>query len=312
MLAHVAPFTVSGVAQTPVVLQSLPVRQLLSVLINGFIFGGIFALTALGLTLIFGILDVPNFAQGEFAMFAGYLTVLLSTTVGLGLVPTIVIALVLTFVVGVAMERTVIAPLYGDDEFLLKSFFVSFGVVIAFEQILIRQFGSGFYRISAPELGTFYAFGTPVTGIQLIVAVAAILILLGLYVFTRHTYLGLAMRAVADDRAGSQVTGIDIDRVNTITFGIGALLTGVTGILYGIMFPLSPTTGVSLTAFAFVIVVVGGVGSFGGTIVASLLIGIVDNFTAVFIGSEYRFFVIFLILLLVLVIYPEGLKGDSI
>jgi branched-chain amino acid transport system permease protein len=305
------PLAVLRAVQDLSLVQAVSVQQLISVLINGFIFGGIFALTALGLTLIFGILDVPNFAQGEFATFAGYLTILLGTTAGLGLIPAIAIVLVLTFVAGVTMERTLISPLYGDDDFLLKSFFVSFGVVIAFEQILIQQFGSGFYRISAPDFGTYYLAGTSITGIQVVVAVAAILILLGLYVFTRYTYLGLAMRAVADDRAGAQVTGIDIDRVNTITFGIGALLTGITGILYGIMFPLSPTTGVNLTAFAFVIVVVGGVGSFTGTIVASLLIGVIDNITAVFIGSQYRFFVIFLILLLVLVIYPEGLKGDS-
>lgn len=293
------------------VAQTVTVSKLVQVLINGFIYGGIFALTAVGLTLIFGILDVPNFAQGEFATFAGYLTILLTTTVGLGLVPTIICALAATFLAGVAMERTLIRPLYGDDDFLLKSFFVSFGVVLAFEQILIQQFGSGFYRISAPDFGTYYLFGTSVTGIQIIVSVVSIAIILGLYLFTRRTYLGLAMRAVADERSGALVSGIDIDRVNTFTFGIGALLTGFTGILYGIMFPLSPSTGVNLTAFAFVIVVVGGVGSFGGTIIASLLIGIVDNFTAVFIGSEYRFFVIFFILLLVLVVYPEGIRGGS-
>lgn len=305
------PIHPSTVAPALLPLQSGVTGQLVSVLVNGLIFGSIFALTAVGLTLVFGILDVPNFAQGEFASFAGYGTIVLATATGVGLVPSIAVVLVLTFLVGMVMERLVIAPLYGDDDFLLKTFFVSFGVLIGFEQLLRQQFGSDFYQISAPNFGVIRVYGVPLTGMHLIVSVAAVLLIAGLYLFTHRTRLGLSMRAVANDRAGAEVSGINLDRVNTLTFGVGALLTGFTGVLYAIMFPISPSTGVELTAFAFVIVVIGGVGSFSGTVIASLIIGLVDNFTAVFIGSRFRFFVIFLILLLILVFNPTGLRGES-
>jgi len=293
-------------------LQASVSKKLFSVLVNGLIFGSIFALTAVGLTLVFGILDVPNFAQGEFASLAGYGTIVLVGATGIGLVPSIVIAVAVTFVAGMAMERVVIAPLYGDDDFLLKTFFISFGVLIGFEQLLRQWFGSDFYQIHAPDFGLWHVFGTPLTGMHFVVSLAAIGLIYGLYLFTHRTRLGLAMRAVSDDREGALVSGIDIGRVNMLTFGIGALLTGFTGVLYAIMFPISPNTGLELTSFAFVIVVIGGVGSFSGTVIASLLIGLVDNFTAVFVGSRFRLFVIFLILLVVLVFNPTGLRGESV
>lgn len=284
-------------------------QQILTATINGLIFGGIFALTAVGLTLIFGILDVPNFAQGEFAAFAGYLAIALTGTLGLG--PAAVLAIAATFVAGIAFERVLISPLYGVDDFLLKSFFVTFGVVIAFEQLLRNFFGSDFYQLQPPDLGFIVVGGVSVTTIRVVVGATSLVLIVGLYVFTRRTYVGLAMRAAADNPTGAEVTGINLDRINTFTFGLGAMLTGLTGILFALLFPLSPTTGIELTAFAFVIVVVGGVGSFGGTILASVLIGLVDNFTAVFIGSRSRFFVVFLLLLVILVIRPTGLRGDS-
>lgn len=287
------------------VLEQIPYQVL-----TGLIFGFLLALTAVGLTLIFGVLEIPNFAQGEFAAFGGF-SVIALMSFGVGLVPSILIAIALTFVAGVAVERFVMAPLYDNDEFFLLSFFASFGIVIAFEELLRYYFGASLFRVSFPDLGQIQLLGGTITYNQILVSVVAVVLLIGLYLFTRYTYFGLAIRALANDKEGAKIIGVNEDRIYPVTFGIGALITGVTGILYGIIFPLSPSIGVELTAFAFVIVVVGGIGSFGGTVAASLVIGVIDSITAGVVGSRYRIFVVFLILFIILIARPTGLRGEA-
>lgn len=278
------------------------------IVVNGLIFGALIALTAVGLSLIFGVLGVPNFAQGEFAAVAGF-TVVGLLGAGVGLAPAIVVALGLSFVLGVVAERLTIAKLYGRDNFLLLSFFVTFGLSLVSHNVLRIAFG-GFEQIPGPQLGSIALFDFELSVLRLVAALIAVVMLGALHLFTKYTYVGLAMRAVSDDRQGAEMLGIDYDRISMVTFGVGGLLTGVSGILYGMLFTVYPTLGVSLTAFAFTIVVVGGVGSFTGVIAASLGIGIVETFTATVVGSEYRFFAIFLVLFLVLTLKPGGIGGD--
>ena len=278
------------------------------VLINGLIFGALLALTAVGLSLIFGVLGVPNFAQGEFAAIAGFSVVGLLNA-GVGLAPAIVLALVLSFVLGVVSERVAIAKLYGRENFLLLSFFATFGLTLISENPLRLLFG-GFEQIPGPGLGSVAVFGFDLNLLRVVAGLIAVGLLGALHLFTRYTYVGLAMRAVANDRQGAEMMGIDYGRISMVTFGVGALLSGVSGVLYGMLFTVYPTLGVSLTAFAFTIVVVGGVGSFTGVVVASLAIGIVDSFTATVVGSEFRFFAIFLVLFVALTLRPGGIWGD--
>lgn len=277
---------------------------------SGIIFGTLLALTAVGLALIFGTLDIPNFAQGEYAVLAGFATISL-TGAGVGLLPSIVIALIVTFIAGVATERLVFAKFYDRDRFFVLSFFASFGLVVAFSELLRLFYGGDFHQISAPALGSVEFFGITIGLLRVFAALVAVLMLAGLYVFTRKTYLGLAIRGIADTEVGSRVVGINEDRIYMLTFGIGAMLTGMTGILYGMLFSLTPTLGVELTAFAFVIVVMGGMGSYGGTIIASLLLGLVDSLTATFLGSRYRLFAVFFILFVLLIVFPQGFRGGA-
>ena len=278
------------------------------ILLNGLIFGSLLALTAVGLSLIFGVLGVPNFAQGEFAAVAGFAVVWLLGQ-GVGLLPAAAVALALTFAVGVVTERLVVSKFYGRENFLVASFFATFGLTIISQNVIRKVFG-GFYQLPAPDLGSVVLFGTQLSLLRVAAGAVAVSMLVVLYLFTRHTYVGLAMRAVADDPEGAEMIGIDYDRISMVTFGIGAALTGVSGILYGMLFTIFPTLGVALTAFAFTIVVVGGVGSFSGAIAASLLIGVVESATASLIGSEWRFFAIFAVLFVVLTLKPEGLWGE--
>jgi branched-chain amino acid transport system permease protein len=276
---------------------------------SGVIFGTLLALTAVGLSLIFGTLDVPNFAQGEFATLGGFSTVTLMG-LGLGIVPSVAVALLITFVVGVATERLVFSPLYDRDRFFVLSFFASFGLVVFFEEVLRILYGGNFYQIEGPQLGEIVVMGVSISMLRVSAAAVAVAMLVALYLFTRRTYVGLAIRGIANDDVGARMVGINEDRIYMLTFGIGALISGMTGILYGMLFSLTPALGVELTAFAFVIVVMGGMGSFFGTIIASLMIGLVDSFTATFIGSQYRLFAVFLLLFVILIVFPQGLRGE--
>lgn len=278
------------------------------VLVNGLIFGALLALTAVGLSLIFGVLGVPNFAQGEFAAVAGFAVIGLLDA-GVGLAPAVLVALAVTFLLGVLTERLVVAKLYGRENFLLLSFFATFGLTLISENVIRRTFG-GFRQIPGPELGSVAVLGTNLSLLRVAAGGVAVLMLVALYAFTRYTYVGMAMRAVSDDREGAEMLGIGYDRISMLTFGVGAVITGVSGVLYGMLFTIYPTLGVSMTAFAFTIVVVGGIGSFAGVIVASLLIGIVDSATATVVGSEWRFFAVFAVLFVVLTLKPGGLWGE--
>lgn len=284
-------------------------QQILLVVSSGVIFGTLLALTAVGLSLIFGTLDVPNFAQGEFATLGGFSTVTLMG-LGLGIMPSVAVALLITFVVGVATERLVFSPLYDRDRFFVLSFFASFGLVVFFEEVLRILYGGNFYQIEGPQLGKIVVMGVSISMLRVSAAAVAVAMLVALYLFTRRTYVGLAIRGIANDDVGARMVGINEDRIYMLTFGIGALISGMTGILYGMLFSLTPALGVELTAFAFVIVVMGGMGSFFGTIIASLMIGLVDSFTATFIGSQYRLFAVFLLLFVILIVFPQGLRGE--
>lgn len=282
----------------------------LFVVLNGVVFGSLIALTAVGLSLVFGVLDIPNFAQGEFATFGGLATVFLYNR-GLGLLPSAAVAVVLTALAGVLVERLVFARFYGREEFLLFAFFASFGLVVFFEELLLAGLSADVYQVRIPIEGSVELLGVTVRYLEVATAGIAVAMLLGLYLFTRYTYYGLAMRAIADDVDGAAVVGIDRARMYALTFGLGAALTGVTGILYGSIFTLFPTLGIELTGFAFAIVVVGGVGSFQGTVLASLLIGVIDSFAATVFGSRYRLLAVFLVLFAVLIFRPGGLFGDT-
>jgi len=286
----------------------LSIHLLVETSINGLIFGSLLALTAIGLSLVFGVVDVPNFAQGEYAALAGFATYSLMQT-GLGLLPAAAIALALAAVAGVATEHLIIARFYGRDQYMLYSFFATFGLAFAFEEGVRHVYGTSFVKIPAPALGSINLAGVDVNALRVVTGLGAFAMLLVLYFYTRYTHTGLSMRAIADDSVGARIIGLNERRLYKITFGVGALISGTTGIFYGVLFSMSPTTGFNLTAFAFIIVVAGGLGKFFGTYAVSLLVGLFESFTATFLGSRYRLFIVFLLLFVLLAFRPNGLFG---
>ena len=287
----------------------------LQVAVNGVMLGGLFAIVSIGLTLIFGIVKIVNFAHGEFLMIGMYLTFLVATGFGTfgGVHPyvTAVAVIPLLFVIGALTQHYLIRPLMGarDDHIQI---FVTVGISIALINLALLIFGADIANTPSSGLRTPIQIG-PVrilTG-QLIIFVVSVVLVLALHLFLTRTQTGRAIRAVAQNRAAAQLMGINVDRVYALTFGIGAACVGVAAVLVAPLYPTSPNSGTYFVLIAFVVVVLGGLGSIGGAFAGAIIIGLIDSLSGFYIGSDLREVAVFGVFLLILILRPSGLFGKG-
>lgn len=278
-------------------------------LVTGVALGAIYVLLALGLSLIFGLLNVVNFAHGAFFMVGAYLGVFL-----FGLTGSFWVSLVLTplgvGVIGLAVERVLLRPLYGrgiDYPLLL-----TFGLSYVFIETIRILFGlTGLRFPTPPELRGAVNIGIgffPLYRLFLIGVTAAIVI--GLWFFIERTRYGLIIRAGARDPEIVRVLGIDVSKIWLLVFGIGTGIAGLSGVLAAPLQGITPEMGVPVLAEAFVVTVVGGMGSLAGAVIAGLLVGIVVAMTSLFV-PEMAKVSIFILMALVLLVRPRGLLGRA-
>lgn len=281
----------------------------LQVLVNGLMLGGLFAIVSVGLTLIFGIVKVVNFAHGEFLMVGMYLTFLVATRSGVHPYATVVAVVPLLFVLGALTQRFVIQPLMAarDDHIQI---FATVGLSTALINLALLIFGADIASTPAPGLRDALVFG-PVRVLwgQAGIFVVAGLLVLGLHLFLSRTQMGRGIRAVAQNRAAAQLMGINVNRVYVVTFGIGAGCVGLAAVLVAPLYPTSPTIGTYFVLTAFVVVVLGGLGSIGGAYLGAMIIGLIDSLSGFYIGSDLREVAVFGVFLLILILRPSGLMG---
>ena len=285
----------------------------LSQLINGLIFGLIYGLIALELTIVFGIMRVVNFAHGEFLMLGGYALWLF--TVGLGL-PAIVglpLSMAVVAAFGVGVERVLLRPVYTTrierpEEYAI---ILTFGLSLFMQNGALATAGAyeytpdSFWSGSKPVLGDLYLAGDRLFA----AGMAAVLITVTLLLIYR-TWTGQALMATAQNRVGATVSGIDAVRMNVLAVALAGLLAGAAGALLSPIFLVYPDVGVVPVVKAFVIIVLGGMGSIPGAVVAALLLGLVESLGSVFISVAYRDVYSFLVLVAVLLVRPYGLFGQ--
>jgi branched-chain amino acid transport system permease protein len=281
---------------------------LLSALANGLMTGAVYALVALGLTLVYGVLHIINFAHGAmltaamFAVFVAHAVFGLDPYVAVfGLTP-------LFFLLGYAVQRLIISPAsHGDDSNILL---VTLGLSIIIENALLMGFRSDTRSIDVPygfsviEIGNLF-LSTP----RVIAFVVAFLVagLLGLLLVKTDT--GKAIRAVARERTGAALSGINVDHIYAVTFGLGAACLAIAACLLMPTYLVNPRAGNAFVLVAFTIVVLGGMGSIPGALVGGLIIGVVESFSGLFFGESLGQIGIFLIFILVLLFRPTGLFG---
>jgi len=282
--------------------------EFLMYLTNGIVIGIINAISAIGVTLIVGIMKVVNFAHGELYVFAGYFSYHLSVSLGLHPLVAMPLAVFFVFILGLIMEKTLIRPTYGDD---MYSLIITFVFSIVLQNLALLVFGP--YPKKPPNLvtGATNFFSLFYYGNQRLLSFLISLgILFFIFYLIKMTWFGKSIRAVAQDREMAARMGVDHHRVNMLSFGLGAALAGAAGVILAPIFPVTPSGSAAISLTAFVVVVLGGMGSLKGCIVGGLALGIIDNLGAAYISTMYRGIFAFIILILVLVFRPWGLYGQ--
>lgn len=271
--------------------------------------GVIHAISAIGVSLIVGIMRVINFAHGELYIFAGYFSYHLSLTLGLSPILAMPLSVSLVFLIGLLMERLLIRPTYGDE---MYSLIITFVFSIVLQNCALLIFGP--YPNKPPNLigGATNLFGLFYYGNQRLLSFGiSILILLTVFYLIKNTWFGKSIRAISQDREMASLVGIDHLRVNMISFGMGAALAASAGVIVAPIFPVTPTGSSAISLSAFVVVVLGGMGSIKGCVIGGLIIGILENLGAAYISTMYRHIFGFIVLILILVFRPWGLFGQK-
>ena len=282
--------------------------QFLNVLVFGFLLGGIYGLVSIGLNLIFGVVRIVNFAQGELVMFGMYGCYWAYAQLGLNPYLSVFIVAPLVGLLGVAIQRLVIQPLHNESNMQI---FATFGLLMLFQNIMLAvsrgealSFGGtmGAEVLSVGEL--------KISVVRLVTLVATTLITIGLHVFLRQTMMGKAIRAVTQDKRAARVMGINVEKTFLITFGIGSALAGMAGAMLTPIYSITPGVGGNFIMAAFAVVVLGGLGSVWGAYIGGLIVGVVEAFAGYYIDPSLKSAIWFLIFLVVLIVRPAGLMGQ--
>lgn len=278
--------------------------------VTGTLLGGVYALVSIGLTLIFGVLGIVNFAQGSLLTLAMYVTYVLVSDVGLNVYLATFITIPALFVVGYAVQATMLNRLmrHGETEGQLL---VTLGLSLLIINLLLLGFGGLEKTIKPPLDGSIRLFGAVAPVSRVVAFAGAILLAVLLTVLLQRTRLGLIIRSVAANAQGAQLVGVDTRRVFAVTFGLGTATVGAAGGLVLPFLALTPSTGEQFTILAFVIVVLGGLGSVRGAIVGGLIVGLVQTVSGLYLPGTGALLLVFAVFVLVLFLRPQGLFGSA-
>ena len=284
---------------------------LLQAIVDGVLTGGVYALMAAGLTLIFGVMDIINIAQGVMVVLGAYLSYSLSTHFGIGLLPGLLITVPVMFVLGVALEFLFMRRLREQDRTGM-SILVTFAVAILIEGILSAIYGVDYVQLHASYVDkSVHVFGFYLPYIYLIGFGLAVALLVALYSMLYRTKFGRAVRASLQNRTAADLIGVNVSRTRTIALGIGVAVTAVGGMVFGATNAFNPNSGYDLISRLLAIVILGGMGSIGGAMAAAVFLLVVNDVVAVAWSPIWAPVVYFAALVIVLSFRPQGLFGSS-
>ncbi|MEF8777105.1 MAG: branched-chain amino acid ABC transporter permease [Haloarculaceae archaeon] len=274
----------------------------------GLLLGAIYGFVALGLTIIFGVMGVVNLAHGAFTVVGMYVVWFVVDTLGLSPFLGIPLAGVSLFVLGIILQRATIAPVLEVSKG--AAVLVTMAILVILVALVEMTF-SATPRELAVGKGSFEVGGVYLPAGQVYALAAAAVTFLVVWVFLRRTHTGRAIRATADDRVNAAYAGIDVARIDYLTFGLGAGLAGLAGALVTFIQPFDPFLGHEYLTIAFVVVVLGGLGSIPGTLIGGLLVGLLHVFGSFYLPGSYYQVLILSVFILVLLLRPAGLMGDA-
>lgn len=283
------------------------IAMFLQQLVNGLIIGSVYALVALGLTMSFGLMNIVNFAHGQFVMLGAFFCYFALALLKVNFIFASLIAMVLTFVLGIILERysfrfARLNPVNG--------LMISIGLILMLENLAIVMFGVEAKTIDPIFPGVINVFDLVFAYQRLFAFACAAVLLVLLFVFLKATKTGKAIRAIPQDREAAELMGINVNWITGISFGLGCALASIAGALLGSLFIVSPFMGERPLVKAFVIITLGGFGSIPGAVIGALIIGVIESLAGAFVSSEWQDAFGFVILILVLLVKPMGLFGE--
>lgn len=284
----------------------------LTQVLNGLQLGSIYALVALGYTMVYGIILLLNFAHGDIIMFGSYVAWIALVQLGLNPAIAVLLAVFGCVVLGVLIDKVAYAPLREAPR--LSILITAIGVSYLLENGVQLLLGADAKVVpSIIDLGTVQVFGSTLSGTALLTVAVTIVATVVLTLLVQKTRLGKAMRAVSEDMGAARLMGVNVNSTISFTFAVGSALAGIAAILYSMAYQqASPTMGVMLGTKAFVAAVLGGIGSIPGAVIGGLIVGFSEVFVAAFGLSVWQDAVVFLLLILVLVVKPTGLLGRPV
>ena len=283
---------------------------LIQVVIGGLLQGGMYALGAFGLSLVFGVLGILNVTHGDFLMLGGLLCYGAYVALGLNPLVSLVLVIPVFFGVGCLFERVLIQPLLAKShhELLMGSILVTLGAALAIEDLVPFVWTQSFSGI--PHSVRSLVIGDVVIPtLRLVILLGILGLTLMLRMFLRCTFMGIALRAMTQNRQGAMLVGINLPRLSMLAFGLGTALVATAGVAHVMLYSITPTMGIPLTLKYLTIVVLGGLGSLLGSVFGGVILGLCEAFTSFYIGPEWAPTVAFTVLIVVLVTRPQGLFG---
>jgi branched-chain amino acid transport system permease protein len=282
----------------------------LQLIINGLLLGGMYALISIGLTLIFGVLEIINFAHGEFLMLAMYASFWLFQLYGIDPYVSMLIILPLFFFVGVAVQKVTIQPILNAPP--LNQIFMTVGLSMVLQNVALFIWTADYRTVKTAYSGlTLKTTGLLISFPRLVAFLLAMGLIAALLIFLRKTYTGKAIRALAQERKAAMLMGINVYRTYQIAFGIGIACVGAAGAMLIPVYFVFPSVGSLFVLIAFVVVILGGYNSLTGSLVGGLIIGVVEAFSGFFISPHLKEAIYFVIFILILLFKPTGLFGRA-
>jgi branched-chain amino acid transport system permease protein len=282
---------------------------LIQQIMNGIMLGSVYSLVALGLTLEYGILHIPNFAHGALYMAGAYFTFLLATNLGLNYWLAMIAAMAALALIGVLVERIVYRPLMLESP--LSSFIAAIGLIFIFVDGALNIFGPDFKRFPPIHTDVFQFSGVTITLQRVIIVLVTVVLIVLLHLFIKRTTIGATIEATAQDREGALLMGISVNRVRMTVFALGTALASAAAALIAPIHLVYPGMGGPVILKAFVIIILGGMGSIPGAIIGGFILGLVESLSGGYISTSYNEVFSFGVLVAVLAIRPTGLFGGK-
>ena len=281
---------------------------ILQVLVNGILLGGLYGIMALGMSLIWGVMNIVNIAHGALIMLGAYLAFWMFTLWGWDPFVSLPITIAALFIYGYLLQRFLLNLVVRAQLFL--TLLLTFGVEVVMINVARILWSSDLRQVTPAYAGTNFAVGgLTIPYVRLWVFVTTIVLSLLFFLLLGRTRLGRAIRATSEELRAARLTGIPVAHIYAVTFGLGAALAGAAGGLWGMLFPITPVMGGALTLKSFVVAVLGGLGTMMGAIVGGLVLGLAESLTATYIGPTYPNAISFGLLVLILIFRPTGILG---